>query len=220
MAFWFGNGLRGNLEDRRPVRHHGNADAAGQRLDRIAVAQAEPGVHSVERSGIQVVDHFQAHDDGQVSFPDGSGQVPFGPVIDIGQCRRERGERGCGVATAVAQPLDEGPRADVIVPERELMGPGLKGVLPVPVHDHVLRQVLHTKPALRVGLQGLGGEAVQQGEALLHPAAEVPRRGLGFRVDLVREQGGHEQHQGDGKDRHSCPEPYEAGLTHGDRALP
>ena len=100
------------------------------------------------------------------------------------------------------------------------MGPGLQGILPVPVHDHVLRQVLQAEPGFRVGLQGFGGETVQQREPLLHPAAEVMGHGLRIRMRLVRQQGGHQQRQGDGKDRHPRPEPYAEGLTHGDRALP
>ena len=214
------DGFRRDLEHRRPVRHHGDAHARRERLDRIPVAQAEARIHPVEGAGFQLIDYFQAHDDSEVPFPDGTGQKPLRAVIDIGHGRRERGERRGRVAAAVAQPLDEGPGADVVVPERELMGPGLEGVLPVPVHDHVLRQVLQAEPGFRIGLQGLPGIVVQQGEPLLHPAAEVAGRGGGVRVRLVRQQGGHQQRQGDGNDRHPRPEPYAEGLTHGDRAPP
>ena len=99
------------------------------------------------------------------------------------------------------------------------MGPGLEGVLPVPVHDHVLRQVFQPEPGFRIGLQSLCGIAVQQGHPLFHPAAEVPGRGSGVRIGLVGEQGRSQEDQGDGKYRHPRPKPYAQGFTHGDMAL-
>ena len=218
MPFRLGNGLRRDLEYGLPVRHHGDAHAAGEGLDRIAVAQTETRVHPVEGAGFQFIDHFQAHDYGYIPLPDGAGQEPFRAVIDIGHGRRERSERRGRVAPAVAEPLEEGAGTDVVVPERELMGPGLEGVLAVPVHYHVLRQVFQTEPGLGVGRQGLRGVTVQQGEPRLHAAAEVAGRGFRVRVRLVRQQGGDQQRQGDGKDRHPRPEPYAEGLIHGDRA--
>ena len=83
----FRHGLRRNLEHGLPVRHHGDTDAARKRLDRIAVAQAEPRVHPVERAGFQLIDHLQAHDHGHVSFLHRPGQEPLRAVIDISQGR-------------------------------------------------------------------------------------------------------------------------------------
>ena len=220
VALRFGDGLRRDLEQRGSADRHGDADAARQGPDRIAVAQAEQRVHAVEGAGFQFVDHFKPHDDGRFAFPDGTGQIPFGTVIDVGQGGRERGERRNGVAAAVAEPLDEGAGADVVVAQRELVRPGLERILPVPVHDHVLRQVFQPKPGGGVGFQGLGGIAVQQRQAALHPLAQFPGGGLGVRMGLVRQERGHEEHQGDGKDRHPRPKPYAVGSTHGDRALP
>ena len=100
------------------------------------------------------------------------------------------------------------------------MGPGLEGVLPIPVHDHVLRQVFQAEPGVRVGGQGFRGVTVQQGEPRLHATAEVAGRGFRIRVRLVRQQGGDQQRQGDGKDRHPRPKPYAEGLIHGDTARP
>ena len=100
------------------------------------------------------------------------------------------------------------------------MGPGLEGVLVVPVHDHVLRQVLQAEPGLRIGLQGLLRIAFQDGQPLFHAQADLAGRRCGVRVGLVRQEGGHQERQGDGKDRHPRPEPYAEGLTHGDKAPP
>ena len=100
------------------------------------------------------------------------------------------------------------------------MDPGLEGVLPVPVHDHVLRQVLDAEPFLRVGRQRLGGIAVQLGEPALHADAEFAGHGRRVGMLLIGQQGHDQQRQGDGKDRHPRPQPYAEFLTHGDKARP
>ena len=99
------------------------------------------------------------------------------------------------------------------------MGPVLKGILPIPIDDHILRKILETEPVI-VRFQGLRGISVQQRKALLHPSGKVAGRGGRVRVGLVRQQGGSQERQGDGKDRHPRPEPYAEGLIHDDRAPP
>ena len=116
--------------------------------------------------------------------------------------------------------MDEGEGVDVVIPQRELVDPGLEGVLPVPVDDHVLRKVLDAEPFLRIGRQRLGGIAVQFGEPPLHPDTEFAGHGRRVGVLLVRQQGHDEQRQGDGKDRHPRPQPYAEFSTHGDKARP
>ena len=82
-----GEGLRRELEQRGPADRHGDADAGRQRLDRIAPAQPETGIDSVEGTDFQFIDYLQSHDDRPVFFLEGPCQIPFGPVVDIGPGR-------------------------------------------------------------------------------------------------------------------------------------
>ena len=107
-------GLGRDLEHRGAVHHDRNADAAGERIDGIAVAQPEAGIHPVERAGVEFIDDLQAGDDGQFPFPDRLRQEPFGAVIDIIQrgCQGRQGRYG--VPPGIPEPLDEGTAPDVV----------------------------------------------------------------------------------------------------------
>ena len=144
--------IRCDLEYRFPVQMDGGSAAFCQWHYRVVPAQPEVLVDSVRIVIVHLVDDLESGDD--FPCPQGLGfdQVPFGAVVHERDFFRHFGKRRSDVLTRPGESLEDHPAADVVVLDRELVAPGLEGIVDVPVNHHILRQVVAPHPLLPVGI--------------------------------------------------------------------
>ena len=129
-----------HLEQRFPIQGNRSAFTVGQGLDRKSTVQFKVGVDAIERTPRKYVGYLQTGYDNhtaRLALPD---KIPARPHIDEGVFRADSRKRGRQFIPPAAYALTEYRSAEKVVLHRELMPPGLQGVILKTIYDHILWQ--------------------------------------------------------------------------------
>ena len=212
--------FRREFEQRHIAHDHRFTNPGRQVTDPITPFHPEMGIHAIEGTCPEFIHYLQAGNDLTPVRDDLLYQIPFGAVVDERRILAHIPERRHETVPAVSQTLHKRLRADVIIPDGELVGPALQGIFHIAVNHHVFRKVAEVHPVCGVACQGLLYIVIQDLHALFHFFAQIP----GNPVDVGPADAG-EKRSGERKEssRHESdgnPMPYDSFLIHGDTALP